>query len=217
MDKISLREKLILDLFSVNGIKFGKFKLKSGIISPYYIDLRMLVSYPYLLKLTAEVFWEKMRTLYFDIIVGVPYTAIPIATAISLDKNQHMIFIRKEKKSYGTGKFIEGVYYKGQHVVIIDDVISDGASKFETIKSIEEVGLAVSQIIVLLDRGQGGPEIVKKKGYHCTAITDMKEVLEVLYEHKKITYGQLSESQKFMMKTSSNVKLKNAKNLSNQK
>lgn len=186
MDKISQREKLILDLFSVNGVKFGEFKLKSGIISPYYIDLRMLVSYPYLLKLTAEVFWETMRTLYFDVIVGVPYTAIPIATAISLNENQHMIFIRKEKKAYGTGKLIEGNYNPGQKAIIVDDVITNGDSKFETIRPVLDAGLKINDIVVLLDRLQGGPEILEKRGYKCHVIYNVKEVFHILLKYKRI-------------------------------
>ncbi|MBI4226545.1 orotate phosphoribosyltransferase [Candidatus Roizmanbacteria bacterium] len=186
MDKIPSREKLILDLFSVNGVKFGEYKLKSGIISPYYIDLRVLVSYPYLLKLTAEVFWETMRTLYFDVIVGVPYTAIPIATAISLSENQHMIFIRKEKKAYGTGKLIEGIYHRGQKVIIVDDVITNGTSKFETIQPVLDEGLVVKDIVVLLDRLQGGLEILKKNEYKCHVIYNVKEVFNILLKYKKI-------------------------------
>lgn len=186
MDKIPSREKLILDLFSVNGVKFGEYKLKSGIISPYYIDLRVLVSYPYLLKLTAEVFWETMRTLYFDVIVGVPYTAIPIATAISLSENQHMIFIRKEKKAYGTGKLIEGIYHRGQKVIIVDDVITNGTSKFETIQPVLDEGLVVKDIVVLLDRLQGGLEILKKNEYKCHVIYSVKEVFNILLKYKKI-------------------------------
>ncbi len=196
------KERLILELHEVGIIDFGKFKLKSGLISPYYIDLRLLVTFPHLLELVSDVLWEKIRLKPLDLIAGVPYAALPIATAISLRYNRPLIFLRKEKKNYGKGKLIEGIFHKGQHVVIIDDVISDGASKFETITPIEEVGLKVSQIVVLLDRGQGGVQTVQEKGYQCVAITNMDEVLEVLYKHGRITYDQLSECQKFIIQTS---------------
>ncbi|MBI4226544.1 orotate phosphoribosyltransferase [Candidatus Roizmanbacteria bacterium] len=206
-----IKEKMILDLYEVHIIDFGHFKLKSGISSPYYIDLRLLVTFPHLLELVSDVLWEKIRLKPFDLIAGIPYAALPISTAISLRYNRPMIFLRKEVKSYGKGKTIEGIYHKGQHVVIIDDVISDGASKFETIKPIEDVGLEVSQVVVLLDRGQGGPRIVQKRGYQCVAITNMEEVLEVLYNHGRITYERLKECQKFIFKTSTNTNIKNDK------
>ncbi|MCL4363913.1 orotate phosphoribosyltransferase [Patescibacteria group bacterium] len=205
-----MKEKMILDLHEVRIIDFGQFKLKSGIMSPYYIDLRMLVTFPHLLELVSDVLWEKIRLKPFDLIAGVPYAALPISTAISLRYNRPLIFMRKEAKDYGKKKLIEGVYHKGQYVVVIDDVISDGASKFETIKPIEDVGLVVSQVVVLLDRGQGGVQAVQKKGYHCIAITNMEEVLEVLYRHGRISYEQLTECQKFIIKTSSNVESKNS-------
>ncbi len=207
-----MKEKMILDLHEVRIIDFGQFKLKSGIMSPYYIDLRLLVTFPHLLELVSDVLWEKIRLKPFDLIAGIPYAALPMSTAISIRYNRPMIFLRKEKKDYGKGKMIEGIYHKGQHVVIIDDVISDGASKFETIKPIEEVGLEVSQVVILLDRGQGGVQTVEKKGYSCVAITNMEEVLEVLYKHGRINYEQLTECQKFIISTSTKTEIKNTKN-----
>lgn len=199
-----IKEKMILELHEVHIIDFGQFRLKSGILSPYYIDLRLLVTFPHLLELVSDVLWEKIRLRPFDLIVGIPYSALPIATAISLRYNRPLIFMRKEKKDYGKGKMIEGIFHKGQHAVVIDDVISDGASKFETIKPLEENNLVISQVVVLLDRGQGGPQRLIEKGYYCTAITNMEEVLNVLYKHGRITHEQFLDCQIFMMQTSKN-------------
>lgn len=211
------KEQLILELHEVHIVDFGQFKLKSGLLSPYYIDLRLLVTFPHLLELVSDVMWEKIRLKPFDLIAGIPYAALPIATAISLRYNRPLIFTRKEAKSYGKGKMIEGIYHKGQYVVVIDDVISDGASKFETIKPIEDEGLVVSQVVVLLDRGQGGPKTLQDAGYHCSTITNMDEVLDTLYRNGRISREQLMECQIFMIQSSKDAQSKPTKTLTNQK
>lgn len=192
------KEKMILELYEVRAIDFGKFKLKSGAISPYYMDMRLLVSFPHLLQLVADVIWERLRLLSFDLIVGVPYAALPIATAISLKHNRPIIFVRKERKEHGRGKMIEGVFHMGQHVVIIDDVISDGESKLETVKPLQEEHLVVNDIIVLVDRGQGGIERIKQLGYRVHTITAMDEILKVLYKYHRISQEQLDECKEFI-------------------
>lgn len=201
MSEPTPKEQLILDLHTINAIKFGEFKLKSGILSPYYLDLRMLVSYPYLLRLTADVFWEKLRLLYFDVIVGVPYTAIPIVTSIGLEHEQSMVFVRKERKDYGTKKLIEGQYHKGQKALVVDDVITNGESKLITIKPLEEEGLIVEDIVVLLDREQGGVELLAKHGYRCLPIFKMKEVFDTLLTYKRIDKKMMEDCTLFTRKT----------------
>lgn len=201
MYDLDTKLKLILDLHKINAIKFGRFKLKSGIISPYYIDLRSLVYYPYLLNLTADVFWEELRVLNFDIVAGVPYTAMPIATAIGLKYNQSMVFIRREKKEYGTKKLIEGDFHPGQKAVLVDDVITNGGSKLETIIKLENAGLSVDDVVVLLDRGEGGPELLKEKGYICHAILTMNEIFEILLSYKRVSKETIDKCLVFARET----------------
>ncbi len=201
MFETNIKEKLILDLHTIGAVKFGEFKLKSGVLSPYYFDLRLLVSYPHLLELIADVFWEKLRVLYFDIVVGVPYTALPISTVLVLKHTQSMILIRKEKREHGTGKMIEGEYHKGQIAAIVDDVITNGESKLNIIKILEDAEIIVKDIVVLLDRGQGGPELLAKLGYRCHYILDVEEVFSILEKHKRINHALVKKCLKFAKET----------------
>ena len=197
------KERLILKLHEIGSIKFGEFTLKSGKVSPYYLDLRFLVSYPDILRLVILEYAKILKNLEYDIIVGIPYTGIPIATALALELNQPMIFTRKEAKEYGTKKIIEGIYKKDQKAVIIDDVISDGASKFMVIEPLEAEGLVVRDVVILVDRGQGGPDIVRNKGYNCHCISDIHDILSILQKHNKIDDNLVERSKEFM--ASSNV------------
>lgn len=192
------KERLITELFKIGAIKFGRFTLKSGKISPYYMDLRFLCSYPKILTLVAGEFNKVLKKLKFDVIAAVPYSAIPMATAICLLHNRRMIFTRKEAKEHGTKKMIEGVFEEGEKAVIIDDVISDGASKFEVIAPLKAEGLKIEDVVVLLDRGQGGPAILKEKGYNCHALVSIFEIISVLSKNNKITKTQVLEAKDFL-------------------
>ena len=177
---------LILKLHEINAIKFGEFKLKSGIMSPIYVDLRVTVSYPEILKMIAEAMWEKVQDLSFDLICGVPYTALPIATVMSVQHNKPMVMRRKEVKDYGTKKAIEGAFQTGQKVLVVEDLVTSGSSVFETIEPLEHEGLSVSDIVVLLDREQGGKKHIMEKGYALHSVLTISEMLNVLEENKKL-------------------------------
>lgn len=191
---------LIHKLFEIGAIKFGTFTLKSGIISPIYIDLRITISDPRLLASIAEAMRDLVKDRPFDLVCGVPYTALPIATAISLQHNIPMVLRRKEKKEYGTGKLIEGIFQKGQRCLIIEDVITSGKSIFETIEPLQQEGLVVEDIVVLVDREQGGARLLSDKGYHLHAVCTITSIVNVLLEERKINAATATSVIEFIQK-----------------
>lgn len=179
-------DSIILQLFDIGAIKFGSFTLKSGMLSPIYIDLRESISYPRLLQDIAEAMWQQISKKHFDRICGVPYTALPIASYLSIKYNCPMVMRRKEAKGHGTGKLIEGIYAHNHKCLVVEDLITSGASIFETIAPLESVGIKVEDVVVFLDRQQGGKEKVEQKGYNLHSVFSIGWVLDILLEHGKI-------------------------------
>ena len=131
---------VIAGLVELEAVKFGDFTLASGIHSPIYIDLRLLVSEPALLAQVAEQYAALLSGLPYDRIAGVPYAALPIATAVSLSTGMPMIYPRKEVKAHGLGKEIEGGWQPGERVVIVEDLITSGGSTIATAERLRAAG-----------------------------------------------------------------------------
>ncbi|MDQ8039809.1 MAG: orotate phosphoribosyltransferase [Rickettsiella sp.] len=172
------KQALIKSLTEINVIKFGEFTLRSGVLSPIYIDLRSIIAYPKILRTVATVLWEYIKDLKPTLLCGVPYTALPIASCISLDQNIPMVICRKEVKDYGTKKQLEGVFEKGQNCLIIEDVVTTGGSILKTIDILKENGLQVTDVVVLVDREQGGREILEEHGYRLHAVFTLNELCQ---------------------------------------
>ena len=196
-----MKKDIAIALHDIGAVKFGEFKLKSGIMSPIYIDLRLLVSYPKVLKLISSEMIEISKKLKFNVIAGIPYTALPIATAISLETGWPMVYARKEVKDYGTKKKLEGVYKEGDTALIIDDLITTGDSKFETIEPFEAVGLKIKDFVVLVDREQGGKRILEEKGYNLHSVIGINELLDILNKEGKLDDANYKKAKEFIAKT----------------
>jgi orotate phosphoribosyltransferase len=193
-----MKEKIIDSLISIGAVKFGEFKLKSGIMSPIYLDLRIIISYPDILKNIATELITLSQKLQFDKIAGIPYTAMPIATAFSLASGHPMIYSRKERKEYGTGQMIEGVWNTGDQVLIIDDLITNGGSKLETFEVFLKAGLKVKDVIVLIDREQGGKEKLEQEGYHLHSAISIFDILGRMKHLKQIDEMQYNKIYDFL-------------------
>jgi uridine monophosphate synthetase len=185
-------------LLEAGCIKFGSFTLKSGMQSPIYIDLRQIITYPRLLADVAQAYLPLLSTLEFSRLAGLPYAAIPIATAISLAGNYPMIYPRKEVKTYGTKAQIEGEYHAGETVVVIDDLATTGGSKFEAIEKLTGVGLVVKDVVVLVDRQSGAQESLEQAGYSLHAVLTIGQLLDHWEQTGKVEKDKLEATREFL-------------------
>lgn len=192
------KKEFFLECYKLGIIKFGRFTLKSGIESPFYVDLRPLASDPKILKNLANYLLEMLPLDNFDLICGVPYAALPMATAMSLESYIPLIIKRKEAKSYGTKKLIEGIYQKGQNCLLVEDVITSGKSLLETIPEIEQEDLKVSDIVVVLDREQRGKQLLEGKGYRVHTLFNISEVCNILQETGELSDEEVKRIQDFL-------------------
>jgi len=186
------------ELLAAGCIKFGEFTLKSGLTSPIYIDLRQIITYPKLLEKIGQAYLPILKELKFDRIAGLPYAAIPIATAISLAGDYPMIYPRKEAKSYGTKAEIEGEYHEGETAVIIDDLATTGGSKFEAIEKLTGAGLIVKDVVVLVDRQSGAKESLAQADFAMHAVLTITQMLDYWEETGKIDKAKVTETRNFL-------------------
>ena len=191
-------KRLIDDLYAIQALKFGEFKLKSGALSPFYVDLRVIISYPTILQAIARRILEVLTPLTFQRVAGIPYAGLPIATAVSLAGGVPMIYARKEAKDYGTKRVIEGKFAAGETVVLIDDVITDGASKFEAAEPLLQAGLVVKDFAIFLDREQGGADRLREKGYALHSALRISDVLAHLRDAGHLPSDQFARCVEFI-------------------
>ena len=202
MTKLNSSQAALADgLLNAGCIKFGNFTLKSGLSSPVYIDLRRIISFPKLLAQIGEAYLPLLRNLTFDRLAGLPYAAIPIATAVSLQGDYPMIYPRKEVKTYGTKAEIEGEFHAGETALVIDDLATTGGSKFEAIEKLTAVGLVVKDIVVLVDRQSGAKESLEQAGYSMHAVLTITQLLDYWEETGKVEKDKLEETREFLKQT----------------
>ena len=199
------RDSIILSLHEIGAVRFGEFKLHSGRVSPIYLDLRLLASYPAVLCQVAAAYVPILSELKFNLLAAMPLAGLPIGTAVSLQTDIPLIYPRQTLKAHGTGKQIEGSWSAGQRVVAIDDLITSGDSLLQGIAILESAGLLVSDVVVLVDRQQGGHETLNDQGYTLHSAITLSQMLTILEEKNRITPQQHAQVLQTLEKTSRQI------------
>ena len=185
-------------LYLSGCLKFGSFKIKSGAISPYYIDLARVLSVPQQLCTIAEVAAEKIKQINvadkIDKLASIELKGALIVPSIACNLNIPCVIVRKEEKAYGvTGRIAGADVANGDNILFFDDVISEGLSKIEGIKPLLDLGANVKHLLVVVNREHGGKEKLEKLGYHVHALAKITEIVDSLYREKHISKKQLQE------------------------
>ncbi len=194
------RRILARELFDIGAIKFGAFRLKlhekkpDAPLSPIYIDLRILRSFPMVMGSAVQVYKELMEGLKYDVLCDVPTAATPLVALLSYELQIPMISPRKDQKAYGTQRIIDGVFKEDQIVLLIDDLITKAESKREAIAVLKENSLEVRDIVVLVGREQGGVQELEKLGYACHIGFELKGLLKSYLESGIISEQQYKET-----------------------
>lgn len=188
-----MNEKIAKTLADINVVKFGEFTLASGLVSPIYVDLRILPSYPDAMAAVTEELVKVVKKLKPEVVAGAETAGIPLATAISLKTKMPMIYVRKRPKSYGQGEQIEGVLKKDAKVILIDDMATNAYSKIKFIEGIKHSGGIVEDVLIVLDREQGGVEALAKENVKLHSLITLKELLGYMKNNNMIDDSKYNE------------------------
>lgn len=199
MSKEKSRESIKIEickiLNKIGALQFGAFKLTSGKISPYYIDLRIVPSFPDAFQKICNFYVnfikEEINAKNFERVAGIPIAGIPFASLIAYNLKKPFLYVRKGVRLHGRQRRIEGILTPGDRVLLIDDLITTGLSLRKASEAIMAEGGLVNDAVVLLDREEGGKEQLRKSGIKLHALLNVSDIVSRLYEIGAIDEEQL--------------------------
>ena len=199
----TVTDKVADALYLSGCLRFGSFKIKSGATSPYYIDLARVLSAPKQLCVIAEAASEKIRQIItadrIDKLASIELKGALIVPSIACNLNLPCVIVRKEDKAYGvTGRIAGADVNKGDNILFFDDVISEGISKVEGIKPLQELGANIKHLLVVVNREHGGKEKLEKLGFQVHALAKISDIVDSLYLGNHISKQQADEVRNYV-------------------
>jgi orotate phosphoribosyltransferase len=185
-NNVTKKVELAKILHNIDALKFGVFKLTSGKVSPYYIDLRIVPSFPDAFRQICDFYGESITSQVglknFDRIAGVPIAGIPFASQIAYNLKKPFLYVRKGVRLHGRQRRVEGILVSGDRVLLVDDLVTTGLTLKKAAKAVTAEGGIVKEAVALLDREEGGKEKLAKNGIQLHALLKISEVANTLYE-----------------------------------
>ena len=185
-NNVTKKVELAKILHNIDALKFGLFKLTSGKVSPYYIDLRIVPSFPDAFRQICDFYGESITSQVglknFDRIAGIPIAGIPFASQIAYNLKKPFLYVRKGVRLHGRQRRVEGILVSGDRVLLVDDLVTTGLTLKKAAEAVTAEGGIVKEAVVLLDREEGGKEKIAKNGIQLHALLKISEVANTLYE-----------------------------------
>jgi orotate phosphoribosyltransferase len=186
MSEESKKAEMAKILSNIDAVEFGLFKLSSGKATPYYVDLRIVPSFPDAYKDICEFYVQaivkQIGTKNFDRITGIPIAGIPFASLVAYLFKKPFLYVRKGAKLHGRERRVEGILVSGDRVLLVDDLVTTGLTLKEAAEAVRAEGGVVTDAIAFLDREEGGKELLEKSGVKLHALLKMSEMAKILYD-----------------------------------
>ena len=193
-------------LWELGAIQFGSFTLgRTTVDSPVHVNLRLLIGHPTALWRAAHIIWDEVQALQsmlhpqvhaFDLVAGVPFGGLHIATAFSLTAKVPMVYLHPRLDDLGND--VEGLYHPNQRALIMDDLLAGGGSILETALQLGEAGLIIQDAVVLLDRQQGGREQLRRQGINLISLLSLEVLMNRLLSSDKISKDSYRKTMEFL-------------------
>jgi orotate phosphoribosyltransferase len=167
-------QELIEALREAEAVKFGEFELSHGGTSDYYVDKYLFETDPRCLELIAKAFAERVGD---SKLAGVALGAVPLVAVTSVETGNPYVIARKQQKEYGTGNLIEGRLEEGEEVVVLEDIATTGQSAADAVEALRAAGATVNRVIVVVDRDEGGRELLAEHDVELEALLTAEDLL----------------------------------------